>query len=301
MIRKVQRAALDEAKYNACVEEAMQSSIFGFSWYLDQVVEQWEVLVLDDYEAVMPIPKRRKWFISYVYPPLWLIQLGIFSKVAVDENEFLIALFDDYRFVELRLNAGNHPSFFKEYQKDKTLQILSLSPSYEALLAKYNRNRKRELQKAVKHDLTEKWSDSPHALIQLFEKNVGKRVRHIKAEDYQRLLRLIQHCLAEKKGELLTVYDKDNELVAGAFFLKHKKRVTELVCSSDFSNRKNGANAFMNDRAIFRYQKHFDVFDFGGSSMPGIAKYYKSFGAKDEHYYQLHYNELPKLLKLVKS
>ena len=56
----------------------------------------------------------------------------------------------------------------------------------------------------------------------------------------------------------------------------------------------------MNDRAIFKYQPHFEMFDFGGSSIKNIAKYYRSFGAIDEKYIHLHYNNLPKILRLLK-
>lgn len=300
MIERIKRKDLDVFKYNRCIEKSIQSNIFGFSWYLDIVCDNWDVLVLNDYEAVMPIPWRKKLFIKYVYSPLWLIQLGVYSIEVEDENEFLIEVFDDFKLVCLRMNPKNQFTFFDINQESMQLQILSLKNDYKTIFKSYNRNRKRELKKAEKHDLSECWSDNPTVFVKLFKDNVGKRVRKIKEQDYVNLRNLMQACLDAKVGELLTVYDENKRLVSGAFFLKNTKRVTELVCSSDFSNRKNGANTFMNDRAIFKYQRNFDVFDFGGSSMKKIADYYKSFGAKNEYYVQLHYNNLPKLLKFFK-
>lgn len=300
MISYLKRKDVEEDKYNDCINNSIQSNVFGFSWYLDMVTDNWDVLVLNDYEAVMPLPFRRKAFIKYVYPPFWLIQLGIYSKEVEDENEFLIELFDNFNFVELRMNYMNSFSMFSVFQQEKRIQILPLNREYEVIYAKYNRNRKRELKKAVSHDLNECWNDCPTVLINLFKENVGKRVKKISDKDYDKLLALMQVCVRKKIGELLTIYDKNNRVVSGAFFLKHKKRVTELVCSSDFKNRKNGANTFMNDRAIYKYSRNFDVFDFGGSSMKKIAAYYKSFGAIDEKYTQLYYNSLPKIVKLFK-
>ncbi len=301
MISFIKRSALNIEKYNHCITNAMQSNIFGYSWYLDIVTDQWEALVLNDYEAVMPIPYRKKLFIPYVHPPLWLIRLGIYSEVIEDENEFLIELFGTYNFIELRLNSYNSFSMFLDYQKTKEVQVLSLKNNYETIYKNYNRNRKRELKKAITHDLTERWNDPPIKLIELFQKNIGKRVKKINNKDYDNLLQLLEVCIEKKKGELLTIYDQNNQLVAGAFFLKHQDRITELVCASDLKNRKNGANTFMNDRAIFKYQRNFKTFDFGGSSMKDIAKYYKSFGATDERYPYLYYNNLPKPLKFFKS
>lgn len=300
MIKLVTRKKLDVEKYNDCIANSIQSNIFGYSWYLDIVADNWSALVLEDYEAVMPIPWRRKFFIKYTYQPYWVIQLGIYSKGIVDEDEFLIELFSDFKYVSLRMNDSNSFSMFHLYHLHKELQTISLKDSYETIFSKYNRNRKREIKKALQEDLTESWNDSPKKLIELFEQNVGKRVRKIRSADYLRLYKLMHACLDKNLGELLTIYDKEGKLISGAFFLKHKDRVTELVCSSDFKNRNNGANTFMNDRAIFKYERNFNLFDFGGSSMKNIAKYYKSFGARDESYIQLHYNKLPRLLRLLK-
>ncbi len=300
MIRLVTREELDVEKYNACIQASIQSSVFGFSWYLDVVADNWSVFVLNDYEAVMPVPWRKKFFIKYVYHPFWVIQLGLFSKEAEDENEFLIELFSEFKYVNLRMNSKNLFSMFHAFQKQKQLQFIRLQSNYESLTTVYNRNRKRELKKANKLDLTEKWNDNPKKLIDLFKENVGKRVRKLKDEDYLRLYKLMNVCLEKKKGELLTIYDKENKLISGAFFLKDTNKVTELVCSSNFKNRDNGGNTFMNDRAIFKYERNFDVFNFGGSSMKNIAKYYQSFGAENEHYIELHYNKLPWLMRLFK-
>lgn len=300
MIELISRKKLDVEKYDDCVQNSLQSNIFGFSWYLDIVADNWSVLVLNDYEAVMPIPWRRKLFIKYTYTPFWLIQLGIYSKEIEDENEFLIMLFSEFKYVNIRTNGENAFSMFHSYQNQRQLQYVSFTKTYEEIYKAYNRNRKRELKKAVNLDLTENWNTDAKLFIDLFKNNVGKRVKKIKDEDYLNLYKLMNACLSRNVGELLTVHDKNNELISGAFFLKYKNKVTELVCSSDFKNRENGANTFMNDRAIFKYERNYKVFNFGGSSMKNIANYYKSFGASTEFYTELHCNKLPWVLKLFK-
>ncbi|PQJ22975.1 hypothetical protein [Tenacibaculum sp. SG-28] len=300
MIVYTKRAQVNEQKYNHCIKNAVQSNIFGFSWYLDIVADSWDVLVLNDYEAVMPLPKREKYFFKYVYPPLWLVHLGIYSLNIEDENEFLIELLDDFSFVELRLNPENSFTVFSNVLQERKTQILYLNSSYSDIRAAYNRNRKRELKKAKGKDLTECWNDAPIKLLHLFKENIGNRLKKVRTKDYDNLLHLMQYCLERKVGEMLTVYDAKNKLVSGAFFLKYKDRVTELVCASDLENRNNGANTFMNDRAICKYQRNFSVFDFGGSSMQNIAKYYYSFGATDAVYMQIVYNNLPAFFKFLK-
>jgi hypothetical protein len=301
MIKYIRSQDLDIVKYNDCIENSIQSRIYAFSWYLDIVADNWGVLVQDDYKAVMPIPWKKKYGIKYVYPPFWLLELGVFS---LDENQdinsFLEVLYCDFKFIELRLNTKN--KFLKsDFLINKQFQYLDLKIGYESILKGYNRNRKREIIKANKHHLIENWNDNPEKLITIFKANIAERVKGVSDKDYTTLLNIMQLSIQKRVGELLTIYDTNDKLLAAAFFLKHKNKVTQLVCASDVSNRKNGVHAFFNDRAIFKYQPHFSVYNFGGSSMKNIANYYTSFGAATEEYQQIKYNNLPFLLGLFKK
>ena len=301
LIKYIQREHLDEEKYNDCIENSIQSNSYAFSWYLDIVCDNWDVLVLDDYEAVMPIPWRKKYGIKYVYPPLWVLQLGVYSNEAINENEFLIHLFSTFKFVELRMNTHNNVELYSEFLQLKQCQKLVLNTTYSSILSKYRKDRKKDLQKATTADLIEKWNDHPSNLIELFKNNIGKRTPNIKENDYQNLEKLIAICIQKKVGEILAVYDKKNKLVASVFLLKHKNSITKLISSTDLKDRKNGANTFLIDRVIFKYHKDFSVFNFGGSSIKSVASFSKSFGAETEKYHQLKMNKLPKVLQLFKK
>jgi len=85
-IRYISRKDIDIDKYDACIDFSVNARIYAFSWYLDIVAEDWDVLVLDDYKAVTPLPKRKKYFIQYIYQPAWVQQLGVFSKENIDET-----------------------------------------------------------------------------------------------------------------------------------------------------------------------------------------------------------------------
>ena len=199
--------------------------------------------------------------LNIVYTPLWLLQLGIFSKTKDSlELEFLSELKKHFKFVELRLNSANHKEKLTAKSSLNEFQYLNIKDSYDNLLKGYNRNRRRELKKASDAFLVEKWQDNPEYLITLFEKNVGVRVKGIKKKDYKNLLNLMRTCIEKKAGEVLSIYDQNDRVVASGFFLFHKKRVIELVCSTDFKNRDNGANTFLIDRALFKYTGAYHIF-----------------------------------------
>jgi hypothetical protein len=301
MIHYVKREDLEVEKYNDCIENSIQSRIYAFSWYLDIVADHWDVLVLNDYEAVMPIPWRKKYGIKYVYPPLWLLELGVFSiDKELNINPFLKVLLDQFKFIELRLNTNNL-KVLSDNLIFRQMQILSLDTSYDIIFKKYRKDRKKDVQKAIKNDLVEKWNDPPEKLISLLKNNVGKRIPHIIEKDYLNLLKLMHNCIEKRVGEVLSIYDEQNKLVASGFFLKNKKELGLLVSSTDFKNRKNGANTYLIDRAIYKYENTFKTFNFGGSSMQTIAKYFLSFGAETKQYQQIKYNNLPFLIRLIKK
>ena len=287
-MRYLTRKEIDVDKYDACIANSSQTRVYAFSWYLDIVADNWSVLVLNDYEAVMPLPYRKKYFITYVYPPFWLLELGAFSVINdVDTKVFLKAIFQKFRFVELRMNTQNHFQGLNSFSVEKQLQHLSLDEGYMTLSSKYQKDRKKDLRRAVKADLVERWDDHPENLIRLFRANVGLRTKNIKEKDYTVLHKLMTICIEKKIGEVLSVYNTKNEIVASGFFLKHQKTVTILVSATDFKNRKNGANTFLIDRAMYKFQHNFDGFNFGGSSIHSVAKFFKSFGATNESYFLL--------------
>jgi hypothetical protein len=259
------------------------------------------VLVLDDYKAVMPVPWRRKFGLKYVYPPFWTLELGVFSlDENIDNQSFFDTLFHKFKFVESRLNTDNSKLKSVSFLIAKQMQILEITNDYESVLESYRKDRKKDLRKATKADLNEKWNDNPNNLIQLFKNNVGKRTPFIVEKDYAILKELLLSCIDKRVGEVLSIYNKENKLVASGFFLNHKNTVTILVSSTDFKNRNNGENTFLIDRAIFKYIKNHNYFHFGGSSMESIAKYFLSFGSETRNYNQIKYNKLPFFLKLFK-
>jgi len=301
MIQYVQRKYLDDSKYDFCIENAVQSKVYAFSWYLDVVTDNWDVLVLDDYKAVMPVPWRTKFFIKYGYPPFWILELGVFSLYEkIDTQSFLDVLYGKFRFIESRLNTANTLFKTSQYLLNKQMQVLSLNLDYDVILKNFRKDRRKDLGRANTLGLKQKWGDAPEKLTTLFKNNVGQRTPNITEVDYQVLKKLMNLCLVKKIGEILSIYDAEDHLVASGFFLKHKKTVTLLVSSTDFKNRKNGANTFLINSAIYKYQKDFEVFNFGGSSMQSIAKYFLSFGAKTLNYQQIKYHNLPYLIALFK-
>lgn len=297
MIQRITRKKLDVEKYNACVTASLQSNVFALSWYLDSVCKQWDAFVLNDYEAVMPIPWRKKAFVKYVRMPFFTLELGVFSKEIEDENEFLIELFDDFKYVNLNVTLQNHFSMFHENKLEKVRQFISLNTDYSSISNKYKRNRKKELVKSTKEDYTEHWSYLPQEVLELFENHTKKRVKKLKKNKRVVLLKLMKEVCSKKRGEVLSIYDKNNKLISFGFFVKDNDRVVMLFSSIDLKKRQNASDTFLIDKAVYKYQPHFKSIIFGDVEKKAIKKYLLSFNTEEEKYFHIKQNKLPKFIK----
>ena len=68
-IKFVPHNEIDFAAYDRCIEQSSFGTIYAMSWYLNAVNSAWNLLVLDDYRYVMPLPFKRKFGIPYSFQP----------------------------------------------------------------------------------------------------------------------------------------------------------------------------------------------------------------------------------------
>jgi len=284
MINFVSRAQLDHPKYTACVKSAIGSRMYAESWFLDAVCTSWGVLVYDDYLAVMPLPFKRKFGIPYIYLAPWIQQLGVFSPTAVSPellNQFIQAIPAKFRFVEMMINASN-PITVRNCSK-RLNYILPLHAPYETLYSAYSKGRKSSLKQAERGGLSLQWSSSIPAFIRLFKQDVGQKLA-LKKEVYERLDKLIDVARAKELLHSIGVHDASGQLIGAALIIKDQQRWVYLCSALTEAGRALQAMTFLLDGFIREHANTQSVLDFEGSMVPGIAGFFKSFGAQEEIY-----------------
>ena len=116
MINYLKHKEIDFVKYDQCIATSQNSLIYAYSWYLDIVAENWDALVLGDYEIVMPLTHRKKYGIPYIFLAPWVQQLGVFSVTDIKEEiiiDFLKAIPRKFKSVDILLNYKNSCSIKK--------------------------------------------------------------------------------------------------------------------------------------------------------------------------------------------
>ena len=303
MIQYLEHKKINKKKWDECISNAGNSSVFVYSWYLDVVCEDWSALVLNDYEAVFPIASKSKYKINYVYQPFFTRYFGVFSKQKISAkliSEFVEAIPEKFKYMEFCLQEGQTVSSKAFEFNEKKYQLLDFNMKHEILFKEYSDNAKRNIKKAIKAGLKIRPDIAPEKIVQLFKTTKGNELEVFSPQDYRTLIQLMDMCNDLKKGQSIAIYDGD-KLCAAAFFMFSNNRFTFLKSGVTDDGKAKGAMHLLFDYFIKENSGKKYQLDFGGSSVENVARFYKNFGAKDCLYLQVKRNNLPALVKWVKS
>ena len=301
MIRYVINSKIDTEKWDNCIRLSFNGIVYAYSWYLDIVHENWDALVEDDYERVMPLPASRKLGVSYLLQPYFVQQLGVFSKKILTPSIvqlFLESIPQKYSLIDINLNSFNTVDANTFDITPNKNHVLDLINKYPVLSKKYSTNTSRNLKKSLRSNLSLVKNVKPENLIQLFKSNRGKKLKNWKEKEYQRLHRLMYMAIHKGRGQAYGVYTEQNQLCAGAFFLKSQNRMIFLFSATSEEAKKSAAMTFLIDSVISEYAPGELVLDFEGSNDKNLARFYRGFGAKEVEYLRLRKNNLNLLLNL---
>ncbi len=292
MIKYFSHKDINKRKWDECISSSVNGRVYGYSWYLDIVSDNWDALILDNYQAVFPLPFRRKFGVDYVYQPVFTQQLGLFSKVPLSPSfleAFLAEIPSRFQYVNLNLNQHNYLKSLKIKAESRRNIEMDLLDKYVLLREKYSSNLKRNLKKAAKAKLTIFENLKPDAVIKLFKANKGKKLGVYSQEDYSRLIRVVYKALQLGHAEIWGAYSEDNNLCAAAIFIRSHKRVTFLFSGSSDYARQNAALPYLLDAYIEANSGTELVFDFEGSNDESLARFYLGFGSQPIVYTQIHW------------
>ena len=292
-IKYLRRSEINDAQWNACIENAGNGLIYGYSFYLDAMADAWDALVLNDYEAVMPLPWRKKWSINYLYQPFLTAQLGVFgNNLSADLlQQFLKAVPKKFLYWDISLNHRNVftlPGFPLHLRSN---YVLSLNKPYEVLHAAYRQNVKRNIKKATQYNCSVKTGIGLEEVIELAKAFTPDTNKY--APELKRFEGLYNLLLAQNKAVTLGVYSAKNELLASAVFLFSNRRAYYILVGNHPNGKTLGASHLLIDAFIKMHAEKDLLLDFEGSDFEKLAFFYSSFGATEEKYAAIKLNRLP--------
>lgn len=275
---------IDVVKWDLCIAKAANALPYAYSWYLDIVAPSWDALIYGDYEVVMPLANKTRFWQSYIFQPAWSQQLGVFSLHPLSQllvNEFLAAIPAKFRWINMYLNEKNQFAIANFEVKKRFNYVLSLKKKYEQLYAQYNQNTKRNLKKAKKNEqLYIQKQVSPETISYFFRQHIGTKIPQLKTMQYEQIVKIMYACMYRKIGWSIGVYDQYNELCAVGFFIESHGRIINILPATNEEGRKTRAMFLIVDEIVKSHADKHILFDFEGSMVESIARFYQGFGAK---------------------
>lgn len=293
---------IDKQKWDACIERASNGLVYAFSFYLDAMALQWDALVYNDYEAVMPLTWNKKYGIYYLYQPPFTACLGVFGRSinAQMVNDFLLQIPEKFKYWDIALNYGNNFGLKDHHLKQRMNYVLSLNNEYAKIREQFNDNIKRNVRKSIQYQLNIKKDIPVQEIVELAREQASEfsKITSTDFEHFSGLYRILQ-----QKEQAITygVYLPSGQLLASAVFFFSHQRAYYILVGNHPNGKTLGAshtliNAFIEDHA----GKHL-LLDFEGSDIHSLAFFYSSFGAHQEEYPSLRLNRLPAALKWLKK
>jgi hypothetical protein len=270
----LKNAEIDKQKWDSCIDDCGFGLIYASSFYLDIMSPDWQALILNDYQFVMPLTCHKKFGISYLYQPAFTQQLGIFG--------------------EINLNYENN---IDDFSKRRTNLILPLGIPFDEIKSKFRRDFVKNI---CKNQLSYSADEDFATAIGLFKKVNSDKIR-LSNNNYNKFSRLCYEI--KKRGGLLVrkVHSPEGKLLSSAILFKDHRRIYYILAATNVEGREKEANYFLLYHLIKEFAGHDLIFDFEGSDIQTIQFFFKKFGAIEQPYFFVKWNRLPFIQKKIKE
>lgn len=292
---------IDKARWDDCIRQSPNGLIYAYSYYLDAMAKNWDALVLNDYDAVMPLVWNSKFGFSYLYQPAFTASLGVFGKKLNQEliSNFIKTIPEKFKLIEISLNSGNT---FRENSPDLSLRrnyILNLNNSYTEIAKDYRENHQRNINKALQAGCSIRKNIPLNLIIEL-NRELLKSINPVKEEYYNNFSKLFELLKKENNAESYGVIDANQQLVASSVFFYSHKRAYYILVGNSIEGKNLGASHALIDAFIKENAGKEIILDFEGSDIESLAFFYAGFGAVEELYPAIRMNKLPWYIQWMK-
>lgn len=273
-------------------QETKDLSLNSQLWFLSLLADsKVKVFVFNDFETILFVPYRKKLGITYAYMPNFIQKLAfIGSEEGIQPiTQELIRLI---RFGEISLENGFNESVF-DYTNSRKNYTLNLLSSYRDLKRNFSENHKRNCSK-VKHVIIQK-VDYVDGLTSIFKTEKASAFSANKIKEIEKDLRKLErNQILNDQRIILNAYENES-LIASALFIHFNNSIYYLLGSSIKSNLKLSSKGLFAifDYLIEKFAETETILDFEGSDIPGIARFFKGFGATENSYSFVSWNKLP--------
>lgn len=285
-------------KYRQLCDTEKQIPIFSQAWWLDTVCgkDHWDVLLIEEKEkiqAALPLYIPRRGIISM---PSYTQTMGPWFAPESGDTKYTKALGRRQALCKQLLDKlGAHSYFLQNFhygitdwlpfywegykQTTRYTYLLKGLQQPDLIWENMSPNIRRNITKAKeKHHITVRKGISIDEFLQIQEQTFGRQGIPNKS-DTGTLVRLIRTCRQRGQGDLWGGYDEQGRLHAAAFIVWQESSAWYLAGGGNPALRSSGAHSLILWECIRYVSRFTNQFDFEGSMIPGVERFFREFGA----------------------
>ena len=147
--RLLNRSEIEDQKWNEMIAIASNEHIYGYTYYLDIVSNNWKGLIFGNYEALMPVSLKSKFGVKYLGQINHIQRLNTFTNLSSipSVNKLETLLLASVSYVDI---VVQEKIFLSLSCAERINLILPLNQTHEALRKFFKTNTQRGIKKAQK-------------------------------------------------------------------------------------------------------------------------------------------------------
>ncbi|MEM6342777.1 MAG: GNAT family N-acetyltransferase [Bacteroidota bacterium] len=304
--------AIDPPSWDAFIEAAPEGGLFSLYAYLNVLRSDWQAAIVKEgekWQAVMPFVREKKLGFSRVGQPAFTQYWGpVLAPRFAERSAYkhyswkrqvletmLPAWEKDDLFSMNYSPAFDYPMpFFEagyELHTRYTYQV-DLSLGKEANWAAMDSAQRRKIRKATQNPQAIEHSFGASDLLKLYEAQAahGNDILSVAPEGKRIISELLQ-LLPAKLKTYLRAYRQERQIVAAACFAEFRDHCYYLFGTYDPQSSQGGEIAALMWDVMQTTSCR--IFDFEGSMIPSIARFFRRMGGQPKPYLQVRKNALP--------
>lgn len=300
MAHFIENKYLDKKKWDSLINSSPNGTPYAYSWYLDAVCDNWGIFCNKDMRAGIPVCLKKKAGVKIIYQPKFTRQFGFYGK---PDKKIITAYFNyiQNHFTEIILGLDVDLADYCNLKYKKFIyQYLVINKNYETLKQTFSTNALRLIKKAEKSKLIISTDISAEQFITFFIKNKASYIKDLDKKDYSTLLKIIKTAQKNNALKILSVLN-NNEIHASASFIFMPDKVLYLKGTANEQGRKTGAMYYLFDYFIKTHCNKYQLLDFNGSRIKGIADFNLKWGAVNGEYLFIEDYNSPVYFKILKK
>ena len=285
-MRLLARKDINEEVWNRIVESSSVENYILYTWAMDATAENWCAVVDGNYDFIFPIPFSVNLGVKRARQQVYSRQVDFIGdkKLLPKAIELLKT---EFKECDVRISESEFGF------TDQHFQILDLQNDID-----FSTNAKRLIKKS-EHLRFKKTNDLAF-LMGLYKSNTHEKLKNSN-DNLIRLENLMSACLKNGKGYAFNAFDSE-KIVGACFIIEDKSTATYLIGDSNPEEKKAGVvYGMMNYSIQLAKENKMKNFDFGGSNVESVAQFYKKFGAKNQIYTRLSWDNSPFWFKMLKK